>query len=333
MTTLTIGKLHGMQQIADPDGLIRVTAIDHRGSLKKMLEKASPGKAIGFAEVVAEKLRMVHAFAPHSTAILLDPVYGAAQAVAGAALPRGCGLLVALEDSGYQGGSEGRLTPITPGWSVSKIKRMGAAAVKLLLYYHPFAEVARKQEELVQRVAEECRRHDIAFLLEPLSYPIRPGQQKESAAFAREKPEIVIESARRLSGLGIDLLKAEFPDDPHFETDESRMRANCKALTASSPVPWVILSAGETFSLFERMVQIACQEGASGFMVGRAIWQEGMALPEAAQRDRFLATTATSRLRKLSAIATAYARPWTWRFDLRSAVEEGWQASYAEALS
>ena len=120
---------------------------------------------------------------------------------------------------------------------------------------------------------------------------------------------------------------------PGHATDESRMRANCKALTASSPVPWVILSAGETFSLFERMVQIACQEGASGFMVGRAIWQEGMALPEAAQRDRFLATTATSRLRKLSAIATAYARPWTWRFDLRSAVEEGWQASYAEALS
>ena len=69
------------------------------GKLQKMLEKASPGKAIGFAEVVAEKLRIVHAFAPHSTAILLDPVYGAAQAVAGAALPRGCGLLV---DEGWQ---------------------------------------------------------------------------------------------------------------------------------------------------------------------------------------------------------------------------------------
>ena len=141
----------------------------------------------------------------------------------------------------------------------------------------------------------------------------------------------MIESARRLSSLGIDLLKAEFPGDPHYETDEGRMRANCRALTMSSPVPWAIFSAGEAFSLVERMVQTACQEGASGFMVGRAIWQEGMTLSEAAERDGFLATTAASRLRKLSAIATAHARPWTWRFGLRHAGEG--QAAGVEAAS
>ena len=331
MLFLTIGKQRGMQQIANERGIITVTAIDHRGSLKKMLEKAMPGRAIGFDEIVTEKLRMTRILAPLSTAVLLDPVYGAGPAVASGAIPGRVGLLVALEESGYEGGSEGRITPTTPGWSVAKIKRMGAAAVKVLLYYHPKAEVAGKQEDLVKRVAEECQKHDIPFLLEPMSYPIRPKQKKESADFAREKPAIVLESARRLTGLGIDLLKAEFPDDPNFETDEARMRDNCRELTETSPVPWVILSAGETFSVFQRQVEIACQEGASGFMVGRAIWQEGMTLPDAAQRDRFLQTTAISRLQILTAIANAYGTPWTAKFsdpDWGLAMQEGWHMAY-----
>jgi tagatose 1,6-diphosphate aldolase len=223
MATLTVGKQRGMQQISNGRGVITVTAIDHRGSLKRMLEKAMPGRSIGFAEVVAEKLRMTRVLGPLSTAVLLDPVYGAAPAVASAALPGTVGLLVALEESGYGGGSEERITPFTKGWSVAKIKRMGASAVKVLLYYHPKASVASQQEDLVKRVADECQRHDIPFLLEPMSYPIRPGQKKESAEFAREKPDIVLASARRLAGLGIDLLKAEFPDDPNFETDEARI--------------------------------------------------------------------------------------------------------------
>ena len=141
---------------------------------------------------------------------------------------------------------------------------MGAVGVKVLLFYHPDAPVAAQQEAFVRRVAEDCRRHDIAFLLEPMSYPIRPGVQKESAEFAREKPAVVIESARRLGGLGVDLLKAEFPADPRFETDEGQLRARCRELNAASPVPWVLLSAGETFDVFQRLTAIACQEGASG---------------------------------------------------------------------
>ena len=105
-----------------------------------------------------------------------------------------------------------------------------------------------------------------------------------------------------------------------------------KLLQKAMPVPWVILSAGDTFSLFQRMVETACLAGASGFMVGRAVWQEGMVLPEAAQRDDFLKTTARARLGMLSAIAKAYARPWSWRFG-QPAVEQGWPKNYAEAIS
>src|SRR5205823_5457967 len=136
------GKLRGIQQLANAQGIITVTALDHRGSLKQSLQRAMPDRTIGYAEVVAEKLRMVRIFAPHSSAILLDPIFGAAQAVVAQTLPGSVGLIVALEESGYEGGNEARVTPITDGWSVGKIKRLGAAAVKLLLYYHPQAPSA-----------------------------------------------------------------------------------------------------------------------------------------------------------------------------------------------
>ena len=95
----------------------------------------------------------------------------------------------------------------------------------------------------------------------------------------------------------------------------------------------MLLSAGETFDVFQRLTAIACQEGASGFMVGRAIWQEAMALPDPAAREQFLATTGASRLRILTAIADAYATPWTTRFgDARQgpAAQDGWYTQYAE---
>jgi tagatose 1,6-diphosphate aldolase len=326
MRALSPGKLRAMRQIAGPRGIITVTAIDHRGSLEAMLKRALPGRAIGFAEMAGEKLRIARALAPLSTAVLLDPLHGG-HILSHDAVPGSVGLLMCLEEFGYEGSAEGRLTTAIPGWSVAKIKRMGAVGVKVLLFYHPESPVAAPQEAFVERVAEECRRHDIAFLLEPMSYPIRPGIPKESAEFAREKPAIVIESARRLGALGVDLLKAEFPADPRVETDESRLRAQCRALTAASPVPWVLLSAGESFDVFERLTGLACQEGASGFMVGRAIWQEAMSLADPAARERFLATTGASRLRILSALADAYATPWTARFGDPAggaAAQEGW---------
>ena len=332
MRVLSPGKLRGMRQIASARGVIAVTAVDHRGSLEAMLKRTMPGRPIGFAEMAAEKLRITRVLAPLSTAVLLDPLHGAF-ALAHGAVPGTVGLIMCLEEFGYEGHAEGRLTTVIQEWSVAKIKRMGAVGVKVLLFYHPESPVAPQQEEFVRRVAEDCQRHDIALLLEPMSYPIRPGVQKESAEFAREKPHIVIESVRRLGSLDVDLLKAEFPADPRFETDEDRLRAHCRALSEASPVPWVLLSAGETFDVFQRLTALACQEGASGFMVGRAIWQEAMQLADPADRELFLAKTGAGRLRILTALADAYATPWTARFGDSAtgpATREGWHLQYAE---
>ena len=105
------------------------------------------------------------------------------------------------------------------------------------------------------------------------------------------------------------------------------MREHCRQLTAISPVPWVILSAAERFAVFQRLVEIACEEGASGFMVGRAIWQEAMTLASVEEREQALRSTALSRLDVLTALANYRARPWYTRSPL-PAVVEGWQRRY-----
>ena len=328
---LTIGKARGLQQISNERGIFTITALDHRGSLKSALAKATPDRSIGFGEVVEEKIRLARALAPHSTAILLDPAYGVGPCVAASTIPPGCGVLIALEESGYDETEAGRFTKVTPGWSAEKIKRAGAAALKVLLFYHPANEAAAHQEAFVSEVAKACMELDLAFLLEPMSYPLEPGLSKPDPAFAATKHEVVLETVRRLGPLGADVLKLEFPDEPAYETDESRMRQHVRALTEACPIPWVLLSEGKDYPTFQRQVEIACQEGASGFLGGRAIWQEAMTLAFPGDRDRFLAQVAVPRLRILSAIAEAFATPW--RDRIRSpaahAAAEGWHEVYS----
>ena len=167
-------------------------------------------------------------------------------------------------------------------------------------------------------------------MLEPICYPIEPGLQKTDATFAQQRPEIVLESARRLVPLGGDLMKVEFPTDPTHETDESKMRDYCCQLTeVCNGIPWVLLSAGVDFSTFQQQVEIACESGASGFVAGRAIWKETLHLSSATERDQFLNSIAISRLRVLADTASYRATPWHQRVASRiPQLESGWYVSY-----
>jgi len=329
--TLTIGKIRGLQQIADAQGIFAMCAMDHRGSMQRMIDKTAPDQVTD-ETLIEYKRDLTELLAPVSTAVLLDPIYGAAQSIASGALPGRVGLLVSLEETGYGSDAQGRVTTLLPDWSIEKIKRMGASAVKLLLYYRSDLTGNRSyQQQVVQQVADDCVRVDIPLLVEPIAYPVTPAE-RESGHFAPYKPLFVIQSARDLTPLGVDVLKAEFPADLHYQGDEGKLRALCEQLDDASQVPWVLLSAGVTFDEFARQVQIACQAGASGFLGGRAIWEEAMHLSEASTRRAWLATVAAERMRRLHEIAGAYGRPW-WRkwvsaVDELAVVGSNWYSHY-----
>ncbi len=331
MSNLGIGKIRGLQQISTPEGAFVISAIDHRGSLQSAIEKEL-GKQIGYSDMVEWKMDICSALSPYASAILLDPIYGAAQSIAGSILPGRAGLLVSVEASGYQNNPEGRVTTLLDGWSVEKIKRMGGSAAKILVYFRPdLAEVASKQLETLRSVAEECTRHDLPFLVEPVSYPI--GEEKSTPLqFAAKKSGLVIETARLITTLPIDVLKAEFPGDLGSGKDASKAFEMCQKLNDASRVPWVLLSAGVDYKTFREQVKVACRAGASGFLGGRAIWQEVLRFADRKQRVNYLKTTAADRLKELLEITTKYAVPWYRKFGFTyselAPVTENWYKLY-----
>jgi len=333
---ISIGKLSGLQQLADSRGMMTMCAIDHRGALKRALNEKNPD-AVSYQDMVDFKLDLCQAVAPFASAILLDPEYGAGQAIAAGLLPGSKGLLVSLEKSGYTGDSTARITELLPGWGVKKARKMGASAVKLLIYFRPdLKDIASKQLDLVARLADQCLEEDIAFLVEPVSYPIEKERiiqgGTSSRKFAEIKPELVIETARQITALPIDVLKAEFPADIKFEQDEAKLLGLCQELNQASRLPWVLLSAGVDFESFRKQVKIACKAGASGFLAGRALWQEGAQIRSRDERMKFFQNTAAPRLKELAEIADIYGKPWYSRLGAENGkfapLAQGWYRGY-----
>ncbi len=331
MKNLTIGKTRGLQQISTDAGTFIMCAMDHRSGLISMLEDAQH-EVPDYREIVQMKLDMCSTIGPYASGILLDPEFGAAQCIASNVLKGRTGLLVSIEATGYEEDPRGRLTTLLKGWSVEKIKRMGASAVKMLVYYRPdIKSIAQKQLKTIEKVAADCLKYDIPFLVEPKTYRVE-GEVMDSAEFARRLPEMVIETAQQITALPVDVLKAEFPADMKHEKDTSKLAEHCRQLDAASLAPWVILSAGVDYSTFKDQVTIACKAGASGFLGGRAIWQEAMEIGDRNKRLEFFKNVAAQRLIELAQIAGNSARPWYQKLGLSagslSKVDENWYRNY-----
>jgi len=92
MSRLSSGKLRGLQQLANAKGILTVCAIDHRESLRRGLNEKNP-EAVSYRQMVDFKLDLVGVVAPFASAVLLDPIYGAGQAIALGILPGHTGLV------------------------------------------------------------------------------------------------------------------------------------------------------------------------------------------------------------------------------------------------
>jgi tagatose-1,6-bisphosphate aldolase len=322
--TYVLGARRGIGACASERGTFAVLALDHRQNLRKELRPAAPA-SVTYEEMVQFKRAVVRALSPVATGTLLDPEIGAAQCITDGSLPARAGLIVAIEATGYLGPSTARVSRVLDGWSVEQAKRMGASAAKLLVYYHPAAPNARDQERLVADVAAACRAADLALFVEPLSYSLDEGSRLTGEA----RRAVVVETARRLTPLGGDVLKAEFPYDASVN-DASRWTNACAELDAASTLPWVLLSGGVDDATFEAQVVTACGAGASGVLVGRSVWAEAATM-EPGPRDAFLATRGRDRLSRLVEIVDTLGTPWhtrATRLTTAPVPGDGWYRGY-----
>lgn len=358
MTAISMGKLTNLMRLADGGGRFKMLAIDQRPQLRLALGSATGREPhqVAHEELAAVKTLITEVLAPHATAMLVDPVYGLPRAVK--AIPAGVGLLAAIEDADYEhagpGGRE-RRSHLIDGWSVAKTKRAGVNAVKLLIHYNPEASevTLAHQRRLARRVGEACQREDIPYLLELMTYPI-DEPAPDTPEFARRRPQHTTASAREFSQdeYGADVLKLEFPADLKYAREfcggtfdgrerpavytMAEVKEFCRLLNAASRRPWVILSGGVAIEEFLVYLEVAADAGASGFLCGRAIWQDALSrYPDLDSMRAFLEREGAQNFQRANAVAER-ATPWFahpriggWERVRLPEKEETWYREYA----
>ncbi len=317
------GKYRHLMQSSTPEGHFVILAIDHRANLLDSLSKHA-NQVVTDSDFTAFKRLIQASLLPTASAILTDPVYGIGPGLAEHLIGGQVGLLAPLEVTNYDVHPRERITKFIDLWSVRKIKRIGGSGVKLLLYYHPDDSLAAEKRDLVSRIVNECSRQDIPFFLEPIAYSL----DSERSLSLDELRQVVVESARIFSQLGVDVLKLEFPVNPKQSRDESVWQQALDEVNAVCTVPWAILSGGVDYATFKRQSELACRAGASGVIVGRAVWGEAVELQGEA-RQTFLNTIGKERMLELRQICTVSAQSWRMRTKAPDLQGE-WYKAYAE---
>ncbi len=328
--TLSIGKYRALQRSSTKDGFFNILALDHQDALRQALNPKAP-MDLSDESIISFKLDAINALASEVSGMLLDPVYGAAQAIEKNLL-NGVGLLLELEKADYNMEPLPLHMEIRPGWSVAKIKRMNSDGVKIFFYYHPDnTKHAASQEALIQKIVQECNSHDTPLYAEPIAYPSPNGPQANTPQYAADVTRVVIESAKRTAALGADVLKLEFPIDIKHQPNEQAWVDACQSVSDAVHIPWVLLSAGVGYEDFCRQVKAACQAGASGFIAGRAVWGDACKLDDIATRRQWFETEAKARIKNLSNIVQKHATPWTGHYQAET-VSTSWFKHYESGV-
>ena len=311
---LSPGKLWGLRRMADAEGIFAMTAVDQRPPIKAPIAAQHGGEA-PWAEVAKFKRMLVEALQGGSTAMLLDPHYAIPEAVDRLSPTKG--LIVTLEDSLFQETPGGRLSASIDDWSVAKIKRMGADAVKVLAWYRPDAgaDVCVAQQDYVKRVGEDCARHDIPFLFELLVYPLPADaeQTRDYVEMKTKRADHVLQSVEEFAkpDYGVDVFKLESPVAAAVADGSAEVQALFDEMGRLSARPWVMLSAGAGKEDFRAILSHAFAAGASGFLAGRAIWADAFAAyPDWDAVETGLRGASAQYLAAIRAMATDHARPW-----------------------
>lgn len=302
MSATTAQPVKTLDDISGEDDVFAIIAMDQRNTLRRMF--AAIGIEATDEDLRRSKVDVARALSPAASGILFDPTYGVPAVREAGALHSSCGLLVASEPSQRAVFNGEPRTHRDAELSSRWVLDQGGDANKFLAQLRadrpaPQAgepDLAAECLEAVRQVVDDCHAVGIPSVIENLVYPL-PGEDLTG----RRREDAVVEAARALNELDIDLLKLEYPGSPE----------GCRRLASVLDRPWAVLSAGVPFAHFTEVLHIAFDDGgASGFIAGRSVWRESLALGDA-ERQVFLDTVARPRLDALRAVATDRARPWT----------------------
>jgi tagatose 1,6-diphosphate aldolase/sulfofructosephosphate aldolase len=297
-----ISMTFSLDQIADGGGKFAILAMDQRGTLRKMLEKA--GRPAADRDLSAFKVDVIAALSSLASGVLTDMEYGVAAVRAAEALHPDVGLLIASDRSPQPVlNGEHRTEYASADRGPSFAAAGGGVALKFLVRWRPDRpaadgepDLAREAMDAVRAVIEDCRAYGMPSVIEPLVTKL-PSEDRFSPD---QRKRMVVRSAELLAELGPDLLKLEWPGDEEGCREVSKVCGD---------VPWALLSAGVEYERFVEQVLTAMDGGASGYIAGRSFWGEAVRLTGAERRE-FLETTAATRMANLNAVIKGHGRTW-----------------------
>lgn len=289
---------------------IHGVAVDAGSGLEAAIREAR-GESARADDLLTFKRSVLTLLGPHASTVLVDASCGPSLL---ADYPEGCEPMMAYEADVYHISDEDRITVLPDNLAVSDYPGLGVRQLKFFMYYAPDdrPELNTKKLEIIAGLGRDCRANEIRYLVEPLVY--HPQHLPGTPEFARLKPDMVRRATEAFAAprLGADVLKVEVPVDLNFVEgfgagQMSRQQALEAFRHAAEPAvgrDLVYLSAGVAFEAFEASLMMAREAGVrfAGFMCGRAIWSDAVAVfgrdGESALAD-WLAETGTNRLKRL----------------------------------
>ena len=296
MTRLTPAEHRALQRISRDDGKLVVVAFDQRASLRKML--AESNRPDDDHSIFQVKVDLARQLGGEASAVLGDPEIALPAMVTDGIIPPRTGLIVAVEQTDPPWVEGFRRSALLPEFGASGVRSVGGDSGKLLVYLRPDSTTSVDHAESVVRTfIEDCSASSLLAVIEAVVYP-RRGEDPDR--FERNLARMVPEAASLGASWGAKFLKLQYPGST----------SACRAITEAARVPWAVLSGGASFSVFRTRLLSALEAGASGFIAGRALWQESIRLGQADRRS-WLAETGAGRLHELASILEGAGRPWT----------------------
>ncbi|MEM0947093.1 MAG: tagatose 1,6-diphosphate aldolase [Pseudomonadota bacterium] len=292
------------------EGAIHGVAVDAGSGLAAGIASAR-GAHAQEDDILTFKRAVVETLGPGASTILVDAACGRDLL---ASFPADCAPMLAFEADVYHISDEDRITVLPNNLTVEDYPDLRVKDLKFFIYYAPDddPELNARKQDLVAEIGARCRAAGVRYLMEPLVY--HPTLQPGTAAYAAAKPDLVRRATEVFahSRFAVDVLKVEVPVDlafvegfgqPEMTRDEA-LNAFRAAAAPAEGIGLVYLSAGVPFEAFETSLRLAREAGVAcdGFMCGRAIWSDAVAVFGAEAEvglRKWLADVGRSRLNRL----------------------------------
>jgi len=249
------------------NGSLTMLALDQRGSLKTIIASGKDESSVGDDRLVEFKAAAAEILSPMASAVLLDS--GLGRKAMGRVAP-GVPLILSADRFEQKPGGPVDRSVVDPAVTPALIAELKPAAIKLLVIWKQGIEKDFRRK-VVQEFVELARDSGRIALLEGI---VRTADN-ERFTDTRAHGEAVVEAAVELCATGADVYKAEVPG--YLPGQFDRIGSFARDLTGAISQPWVVLSNGVAAQDFAQGVKICCENGASGFLAGRAIWADSAA--------------------------------------------------------